>query len=159
MHTIDVVIETPKNSIFKFTFEEKLNRYRLKKVLPAGMVFSYDFGFIPNTKGEDGDPLDVLVFSEHPLTQGCIVECNIVGSIKAEQTEKGNTVRNDRIIGVPVITDLHQKIKSVTDISEGKLKEIEIFFINYNEIADKKFNPMGHLSAEETWTTIQEQKK
>lgn len=82
MHTIDVVIETPKNSRFKYTYEEKLKGFKMKKVLPAGLVFPYDFGFIPNTKGEDGDPLDIIVLSEHALFPGCIVECKIIGSIK-----------------------------------------------------------------------------
>ena len=159
MNTTDVVVETPKNSRFKYKYEHDLKGFKMAKVLPAGLVFPYDFGFIPKTKGEDGDELDILVISEHALFPGCIVECKIIGSIKANQTEHGETKRNDRIIGVPVFSDLHQNIESLEDISKDKMKGIQDFFIHYNELANKKFEVVDILDSEQTWKFIKEQQQ
>ena len=102
MYTVEVVIETTKGSRCKYKYDPKKGQFKLKKILPAGLSFPYDFGFIPRTKGDDGDPLDILVVSEESFFLSSIVECTIIGAIKAEQRSEGNTVRNDRIIGVPV---------------------------------------------------------
>src|SRR6188768_486559 len=87
--TINVVIETPRGSRNKFHFDEKLRQFSLKKVLPAGSAFPYDFGFIRGTKAEDGDPLDVLVLMDESAFPGCQVESRLVGVIEAEQVEDG----------------------------------------------------------------------
>lgn len=68
-----VVIETPKHSHNKYKFEEKLGAFTLHGVLPEGMSFPYDFGFLPSTKAEDGDPLDVLLLMDEPAFAGCVV--------------------------------------------------------------------------------------
>ena len=72
----------------------------MSKVLPLGASFPFDFGFIPSTKGEDGDPLDVLVLTEEPAFVGCVLPALLIGVLEAEQTEKGETVRNDRLVAV-----------------------------------------------------------
>jgi len=71
---IQVVIETPKGSRNKYAFDEEQRVFSLTKVLPAGMTFPYDFGFIPSTKAEDGDPTDVLVLMDEPAFPGCLLE-------------------------------------------------------------------------------------
>src|SRR5215510_7258902 len=98
MRTIDVIVETPKGSKYKYKFDVKKNRFKVKKLLPSGLAFPYDFGFIPGTKGDDGDPLDVMIFSEDSFLRGSIVKCKIIGAIKAKQSSDEETVRNDRII-------------------------------------------------------------
>ena len=95
---IHVIIETEKGSRNKFSFDEDLNVFRLKKVLPEGMSFPYDFGFIPSTRAEDGDPLDVLVLlMDEPGCTGCLVECRVIGAICGEQSENGKKIRNDSV--------------------------------------------------------------
>ncbi|HMG83849.1 MAG TPA: inorganic diphosphatase [Ferruginibacter sp.] len=91
MKIINVVIETPKGSAQKYDYDKKTGFFKLEKILPAGMVFPYDFGFIPDTKGEDGDPLDVLVFSEFCSFPGCMIECRLIGGIKAEQSKEADS--------------------------------------------------------------------
>src|SRR5512142_3126073 len=98
--THTVIIETPRNSRNKYKFDEKTGRFKLSKVMPEGMMFPYDFGFIPKTEAEDGDPLDVLVLNDEPMFPGCELECRLVGVIKALQKEKGKENRNDRLIAV-----------------------------------------------------------
>lgn len=97
---VKVVIETPKGSRNKYAFDADERAFVLKKVLPAGMSFPYDFGFIPSTEAEDGDPTDVLVLMDEPAFTGCIVKCRLIGVIEGEQGEGKNTERNDRLIGV-----------------------------------------------------------
>src|ERR1700722_6267161 len=77
--SLRVVIETPKGSRNKFKYDDKLGTYALSTVLGEGMVFPYDFGFVPQTQAEDGDPLDVLLLMDEPAFPGCVVEARIVG--------------------------------------------------------------------------------
>src|SRR5438105_11715347 len=96
-----VVIETPKGSRNKFAFDEDEHIFELKKVLPAGMEFPYDFGFVPSTKADDGDPVDVLVLMDEPAFPGCALMCRVIGVIEGEQGDnKDDKERNDRIIAV-----------------------------------------------------------
>ena len=83
-----VVIETPKGSRNKFAFDAEQHMFQLKKVLPAGMAFPYDFGFVPSTLAEDGDPVDVLVLMDEPAFPGCVLSCRPVGVIEGEQKSK-----------------------------------------------------------------------
>ena len=86
---IQVIIETPKGSRNKFAFDPEQEVFALAKVLPAGMVFPYDFGFIPSTKAEDGDPTDVLVLMDEPAFPGVLVKCRVIGVIEGEQGKIG----------------------------------------------------------------------
>lgn len=147
-----VVIETPRNSRNKYKFNEKTRRMKLSKVMPEGMMFPYDFGFIPGTKAEDGDPLDVLVLSDEPMFPGCEVECRLVGVIEANQKEKGKENRNDRIVAVAEGSVLYAGIKELSDLEAGVLKQIEQFFINYQKVRDIEFTILerkGSRSAQE----------
>lgn len=157
MYSVNVIIETPKGSKYKYKFEQESNRFRVKKLLPAGLAFPYDFGFIPGTKGDDGDPLDVMVFFEDTFPQGSIVECVIVGAIKAKQSSDDETVRNDRIIVVPALAVKKDGDVELEDFSKQKIKEIENFFVYYNKVEKKEFKPLGTLTAKETWKMIKEE--
>jgi inorganic pyrophosphatase len=105
--TITVMVESPKGFNQKFNYDPSERRFTLSKILPAGLVFPFDFGMIPGTKGEDGDPLDIIVISESATFPGCMVECRIIGALQADQTERdGRKMRNDRFLGVPVVSQL-----------------------------------------------------
>ena len=149
MNIITAIVETPKGSAQKYDYDEKTHWFKLKKILPAGMVFPFDFGFIPGTKGEDGDPLDIIIISEIKSFPGCVMDCRIIGAITAEQTEKGKTVRNDRFLAIPEVSAMFAKVKSIKDLPEDVVEEIEKFFMNYNELADKRFDPLEKLDANE----------
>src|SRR4051795_3890858 len=98
-----VVIETPKGSRNKYRFDEELGLFVLGGVLPEGMSFPYDFGYLPATLGEDGDPLDVLLLMDEPAFCGCIVPSRLIGVIEAKQAEKNHKPRrNDRLLAVSV---------------------------------------------------------
>ncbi len=146
---LNVIIETPKGSRNKFTYDEEHGLFKLGGVLPAGAVFPFDFGFLPNTKGGDGDPLDVLVLMDESAFAGCLVPSRLLGVIEAEQTERdGETIRNDRLIAVAANSRDHRHIVSLEDISENLLDEIEHFFVSYNEVKEKRFSPIGRFGPE-----------
>jgi inorganic pyrophosphatase len=148
LKTVIAIIESPKGSGYKYDYEPKIKRFKLKKILPAGLVFPFDFGFIPDTKGEDGDPLDIIVISELASFPGCAMDCRIIGAIKAEQTEKnGETLRNDRFLGVPEVSHLFTDINDLKQLPEGIMMQVENFFKNYNQQAGKKFNVLERLNA------------
>ena len=143
---LNVVIETPKGSRNKFNFDEELGVFKLGGVLPAGAVFPFDFGFVPKTVGGDGDPLDVLVLMDEPAFAGCLVRTRLVGVIEAEQTERdGETTRNDRLIGVAADSRLHTRVRTLESVGTTLLEEIEHFFVSYNQIKGKKFEPLGRF--------------
>ena len=97
------VVETPKGSRNKYAFNPALGVFELGRVLPRGMLFPYDFGFVPATKADDGDPLDVLLLLDDSAPMGCVIRARAVGVIEARQREeKGDWVRNDRLVAVAV---------------------------------------------------------
>ncbi len=145
---MEVVIETPKGSQEKYEYEEKSKNFHLKKILPLGMVFPYDFGFIPSTLGEDGDPLDALVISEFKTFPGCRIDCRLIGALKAEQSEGTKKIRNDRYFFIPDTSVTYQHIKSMKDFPAKHNKQLLFFFMSYNEQEGKQFHPLKMFSAE-----------
>jgi len=136
---LNVVIETPKGCRNKYGFDFDLGTYRLKGVLPNGAVFPFDFGSIPGTVGQDGDPLDVLLLMDEPVFTGCVVEARVLGVLEAKQTEKGETTRNDRLVAVAAKSHTHASLQSLRKLDARLLDEIEHFFVSYNAARGKKF--------------------
>jgi inorganic pyrophosphatase len=141
--TLNVIIETPKGSRNKFKFDEHQRLFLLSSVLPVGASFPFDFGFVPSTLGEDGDPLDVLVLMDEPAFPGCLVPARLIGVIEAEQTDEGETERNDRLIAVADDSHTHRDVRSLGQLSTNLLEEIEHFFASYNRIKGEEFKPIG----------------
>lgn len=155
MKTITAIVETPKGSAQKYDYDKKNKWFKLKKIMPAGMVFPFDFGFIPGTKGEDGDPLDIIIISELRSFPGCAMDCRVIGGIVAKQTEKDKTtVRNDRFLAIPEASQMFVEVKSIEDLPNDIIEQLENFFINYNEEAGKKFTPLKNIDAKEAYKLI-----
>ena len=152
---VNVIIETPRGSQNKFDFDPKLRVFVLKKTLPMGTVFPFDFGFIPKTLGEDGDPLDVLVITDEPAYPGCMVHARLLGVLEARQEdEKGKKIRNDRLVAVSDCSVLYENIQNIDDLNKSMVKEIENFFIDYNKHEGKKFEPLGWKNGKVAMKTI-----
>ncbi len=134
------VIETPKGSRNKYDYDPAIGGFRLAAVLPEGTVFPFDFGFIPSTKADDGDPLDVMVLLDQPVPPGCVVTIRIIGAIVAEQRKNNKKwVRNDRLIAVATHAHLHGNIKNIDELNAKILEEIEAFFEHYNKLKQVEF--------------------
>src|SRR5215212_6316188 len=142
---LHVIIDTPKGSRNKFKYDAEHGLFTLAGVLPAGAVFPFDFGYLPSTRGGDGDPLDVLVLMDEPAFVGCLVPARLIGVIQADQTEGEETTRNDRLIAVAASSRNHGDLQSLDQINENLVREIEHFFISYNTIKGKKFTPRGRF--------------
>ncbi len=144
-----VVIETPKGSRNKFAFNEDERIFELKKVLPAGMAFPYDFGFVPSTKAEDGDPVDVLVLMDEPAFAGCALSCRPIGVIQGEQGKNKNNknkkkkIRNDRIVAVEQDAHSWADIKTIDDLGNEFCRELEEFFVNYHRLSGEQYKVLG----------------
>jgi inorganic pyrophosphatase len=137
--SIDVIIETPKGSRNKFKYDSTSRMFKLSKVLPEGMMFPYDFGFVPSTIGDDGDPLDILVLMDEPTFPGCLLECRLIGVIEAEQEENHGKERNDRLVAVAQQSLLYSDIGHIQDLAAPVLRQIQAFFVNYQKVRDVKF--------------------
>jgi inorganic pyrophosphatase len=140
---LQIVIETPKGSRNKYAFDPEHKVFELKKVLPAGMAFPYDFGFIPRTKAEDGDPVDVLVLMDEPAFPGCVLKCRLIGIIEGEQHGKKDKERNDRVVAVEQENHSFADIKHIDDLGKRFLRELEDFFVNYHELSGKTYRIIG----------------
>lgn len=145
---INAIVETPKGSRNKYAYDENTDTFKLKKPLPAGMVFPFDFGFLPSTIAGDGDPLDVLVLTDAPTFPGCLVECRVLGVIKVEQEEEGKKVRNDRVIAVHKNTRLYSSANNINNLPEGLVHEIVHFFASYNNVSEDVFTALGNEGPE-----------
>jgi inorganic pyrophosphatase len=140
---VQVVIETPKGSRNKYAFDGKQRVFELKRVLPAGMAFPYDFGFIPRTLAEDGDPVDVLVLMDEAAFPGCVLKCRLIGIIEGEQGDKKGKVRNDRIVAVEKENHSFADIKHIDNLGRKFLNELEDFFVNYHRLSAEKYRILG----------------
>jgi inorganic pyrophosphatase len=138
-----VVIETPKGSRNKYAFDVDEKVFRLKKVLPAGMAFPYDFGFVPRTLADDGDPIDVLVLMDEPAFPGCVLECRPLGVIEGEQENRKGKERNDRIVAVQADAHSWEDVKTLDDLGEQFCRELEAFFVNYHKLTGKDYSILG----------------
>jgi inorganic pyrophosphatase len=134
-----IVIETPKGSRNKFAFDEKEKVFELKKVLPAGMTFPWDFGFVPSTVAGDGDPVDVLVLMDEPAYPGCVIYGRAIGVIEGEQGAGKEVERNDRVVAVEIRNHQWAHIKHVDDLGKQFVKELEEFFVNYHKQSGKEY--------------------
>ena len=140
---VQVVIETPKGSRNKYKFDPTLRSFKLSRVLPDGMVFPYDFGFVPSTQADDGDPIDVLLLMDAPAFAGCVIDSRLIGVIEGEQTEDGKTERNDRLLAVAKQNHTYFDLKDISDINPKLLKELGEFFVNYHKQEGTKFKVLG----------------
>ena len=140
---LQVIIETPKGSRNKFAFDPDQRVFSLKRVLPAGMTFPYDFGFLPRTLAADGDPLDVLLLMDEPAYPGVVVRSRLIGVIEGEQVEGKKKNRNDRLLAVADANHLYANIRRWQDLPKTFMKELEEFFVNYHRLEGKEYRLLG----------------
>jgi inorganic pyrophosphatase len=143
------VIEASRGTRNKLKYHAEWRAFALSGVLPLGMSFPYDFGFLPSTLGEDGDPIDVLVLADESLPPATVVPCRVVGVIEAEQQDKGKEAeRNDRLIAVADKSHRYRSCKRLEDVAANVLDEIESFFVFYNQQRGGIFKPLARRGPE-----------
>ena len=121
---IHMVVETPRGCGAKFAYDRHIWAFRYERPLPAGIVYPYDWGFIPSTLGEDGDPLDGLLIHSATGVPGLVVRCRLIGMIAVEQRQEGRKDRNDRFVLCPD----SETDERLDEVSPRLRREIEQFF-------------------------------
>ena len=137
------IIETPKGQKNKFDYDTDYRLFALGGLLPEGLAFPFDFGFIPSTLGDDGDALDILVMMDEPAHVGCLLDVRLIGVIEALQIENSKRTVNNRLVGVSIHSYAHGEITSIEDVNRTVLTQVEEFFVSYNKGRGKKFKLRG----------------
>jgi len=145
---LQVIIETPAGSRNKFAFDPDQGIFTLKAVLPAGMIFPWEFGFLPRTLAPDGDPIDVLLLMDEPAFPGIAVLARLIGVIEGEQIEKKRdgskkTIRNDRLVAVADANHMYANVRRLKDLPARWVKELEEFFVHYHSLEGKQYRLLG----------------
>jgi inorganic pyrophosphatase len=156
---LQVIVETPKGSRNKFAFDPNQGIFALKRVLPAGMVFPYDFGFLPRTIAADGDPIDVLLLMDEPAFTGCAVHAVLIGVIEGEQLDGKKKIRNDRLLAVAEANHMYSNIRKLADLPKEFLDELEDFFVNYHNLEGKKYKLLGCKGVDEAFELIKKARR
>ncbi|MBV9762224.1 MAG: inorganic diphosphatase [Acidobacteriaceae bacterium] len=137
------IIETPKGRRSKFDYDPEYDLFALGGLLPEGLAFPFDFGFVPSTLGGDGDPLDVVILLDEPAHVGCVLDIRLIGVIEAEQSDGKKRTRNDRLVAVAVHSYSHEDLHSIDEIGKSLIDQLEEFFVSYNKSRGKKFRVKG----------------
>jgi inorganic pyrophosphatase len=140
---VRVVIETPRGSRAKFRYDPELQIFTLSKSLLVGLTYPHDWGFVPSTKAEDGDPIDIMVIHDAATSPGLVLTCRAIGVLQIEQQSKNNAERNDRLFAVPRRSHSERGLRDVRDLSKPILEELEKFFVATDELEDKELKIIG----------------
>lgn len=157
--TLQVIIETPKGSRNKYAFDPKQEIFSLTKVLPAGMCFPYDFGFLPLTLAPDGDPIDVLLLMDEPAFPGCAVPARLIGIIEGEQLDGKKRIRNDRLVAIAQANHMYNNVRKLKDLPDQFVHELQVFFVNYHNLEGKRYKLLGCKGIDAAMTLIKQAQK
>jgi len=142
---VRVVVESPRDSTVKLAYEPEFGTFTLRRALPAGLAYPYDWGFIPGTKAEDGDPVDALVLHDAATYPGVVLNCKPLGMLIVEEDSDDGPERkrNNRVILQPSWESRLGPFDEVTDVPERLRAEIEQFFLNATFFTSKNATSGG----------------
>jgi inorganic pyrophosphatase len=136
---LNVLIEIAAGSKNKYEFDKDLGALALDRVLSSSVMYPYDYGFIPNTLADDGDPLDGMVIMDEPTFPGCVIAARPIGMM--EMIDGGD--RDEKILCVPDKDPRYAHVKSLKDIPQHRLDEIAEFFKTYKNLEKKAVEVLG----------------
>ncbi|MEA5497174.1 inorganic diphosphatase [Limnoraphis robusta Tam1] len=136
---INVLIEIPAGSKNKYEYDKDLQAFALDRVLFSSVQYPYDYGFVPNTLADDGDPLDGMVLMDQPTFPGCVIAARPIGML--EMIDGGD--RDEKILCVPHKDPRYKQVKSLNDIAPHRLDEIAEFFRSYKNLEKKVTEILG----------------
>ena len=142
-HHVHAVVETPRGSRAKLSFDGKLGAFTLSKPLLARLTYPYDWGFIPSTRAPDGDPLDALIIHDAATYPGLVLCCVPIGILEVEQVEDGKKERNDRIFAVPDRSPFEGNLQDIRRLPGRAIDELEKFFEATDALEKKKLHFLG----------------
>jgi inorganic pyrophosphatase len=142
---VNMIVEIPKGRRNKFELDKETGLIKLDRYLYSSSVYPGDYGFIPQTLAEDGDPLDILVMVNEPTFSGCLIEARVVGMFKMK--DKG--AADFKVLGVPNPDPLFAHVKRLEDVPPHFLLEVEHFFGTYKQLEGAHTESLGWTGAEE----------
>jgi len=142
---VNAVIEIPKDSVNKYEYDKQLHVFRLDRTLFSPVHYPGDYGFIPCTLGQDGDPLDVLVLVEAPSFHGCLIEVRPIGVL--QMVDQGK--KDEKILAVAESDPLYREVNDYPQVFTHTVREIEHFFSIYKALEGKKTEIAGWANADE----------
>jgi inorganic pyrophosphatase len=149
------VIEIPKGSRNKYEYDHKTHAIKLDRFLYTSVVYPTDYGFIPDTLGLDGDPLDIMVCVSEPTFPGCVIDVKPIALFKMED-DKG---MDDKVVAVPLSDPTWNKLERLDDLSKQLQDEIAHFFSVYKDLEQKTVKVYGWFSCEEAVEEIEAARK
>ncbi|MFZ5624491.1 MAG: inorganic diphosphatase [Gemmatimonadota bacterium] len=141
--TVTAVIEIPTNTRNKFELDKKLGVFRLDRVLHSAVHYPGDYGFLPRTLGDDGDPLDVLVITTIPVFTGCLIDVRPIGLFHLVDSGAAD----EKVLAVPLGDPYSEGINNLTDLPPHTLREVEHFFRVYKDLEGKVIETRGFEDA------------
>lgn len=134
---VNVFIEIPKDGNIKYELDKESGVIFVDRFLYTAMNYPFNYGFVPNTLSDDGDPLDVLVLSEHRIMPGVVVPCVVIGMLEMEDEEGVDT----KVLAVPTkkVDPLFGVYTNITDVPEAIKNKVKHFFENYKTLEPKKW--------------------
>ena len=150
------VVEAPMGSPSKFKYDPETKTFSFNRSLIKGLTYPYDWGFIPSTLAEDGDPLDVMILHDNPTFTGLVIPAQIIGVLEVEQHEGKKTERNDRLFAVPLKSHREDELNHVDDLSKRLRKELERFFVATAALEDKELSFLGWKGPKEAHALLDE---
>jgi len=151
---LNVVVDTPRGSSIKFKYEEARHVFTIARFLPIGLVFPFDFGFVPGTQAEDGDALDLVLLMEGPSFPGCVARARLLGVLEAKQKKKGRMMRDDRLIAVASDSRAYAGVRDLRDLGRDAVDGIERFFVASNQGAGRHFQALGRFGVSRARTVL-----
>lgn len=152
---VNAVIETPRSQRHKYALVPKYGIFCQKLLLPEGLLWPYDYGFIPQTLADDGDPLDILYLGSEPTFTGCLVEAHVIGII----TLKKNGVENDRILARPRrqagLTQETDGYADMDDVPKDTLHSVCRYLVEYSESEGNDIEFLGSRSCKHAIAAIE----
>jgi inorganic pyrophosphatase len=157
MLTTTVIVETPGRTAAKYVYDAENDGFVLVRVLPVGMILPYDFGFVPGTLAEDGDPLDAMVLSELQTYPGCRLECRVIGAITATQREKLALAphRSDFLLVVPTASIVWANVRELDQVPRELVDQLEYFSAGYHRMVGESFVPIERLARDNAIRLVQ----
>ena len=151
---VHVVVETPRLALVKLAYDPDLECFVMSKALMLGLAYPYDWGFLPSTLGEDGDPLDALIMHDAETSPGLVLRSRIAGALKVLQTREGKSERNDRFIAVPDHDHRARNLHDVRDLPKATRSELKEFFTATDVTEDKELKFLGWAGPKEAMKLI-----
>ena len=153
-HNLRVVVETPRGANIKIKFDENLGCFSLSRILPLGVAYPYDFGFVPQTLAQDGDPLDVMVLIDAVTYPGVVISCRLLGALQVE--ERGLRGRpNHRLVAMPVKAARKDEVRNFSDLGRRMQQELERFFVMSSSFTSKDPVVRGWVGPDAAFDMVQ----